>query len=60
MPVKLIYEREGDDSHNYSSVDYIEMRISDDANLEHMLTHYAEFLRAMGYYIPADLVVNDE
>jgi len=57
MPVKLIYERDGDDTHQYSSVDYIEMRIADEANLEHMLVHYAEFLRAMGYHVPAELTV---
>ena len=55
--IKLIYEREGDDKHEFSGVDYIEMRIADEMDLEFMLVHYAEFLRALGYIVPGDLNV---
>lgn len=54
--IKLIYERSAPD-HTYSSVDYIEMRIADEADLDHMLVHYAEFLRALGYQVSGDLDV---
>ena len=55
--IKLIYERGDDDSHEFSGVDYIEMRIADEMNLEFMLVHYAEFLRALGYRVNGDLDV---
>jgi len=55
--IKLIYERDGDDTHEFSGVDYIEMRIADEMNLEFMLVHYAEFLRALGYRVNGDLDV---
>jgi hypothetical protein len=55
--IKFIYERDDNDGHEFSGVDYIEMRIADEMNLEFMLVHYAEFLRALGYRVNGDLDV---
>lgn len=57
--IKFIYEREAPTT-EHSAVNRIEMEIDDEANRDQLLVHYAEFLRAMGYYVPGELDVIDE
>ena len=57
--IKFIYEREGNDF-PHASVKSIEMKIDDSAPLDHMFTHFAEFLKSVGYHFNGELELSDE
>lgn len=59
MPFKLIYKRP--EMHSpYTAVNSVKIELSDEANLDHMLEAYAEFLQACGYNISGNLVIEEE
>jgi hypothetical protein len=56
MAVKLVYEQEK--MHEpYSCVKSVEMELQTEASLDEMLTAYGEFLKALGYGIDGQIII---